>query len=144
MPGILLLLLSLLLQWIMTLTSSSTCLRATWTSALTSTPSRDMSSTWCRTREQVPNPPVDHLKLRPNPPPTTPLLPPTGLVVNGQLIGAKKSLKKKLQTYFGMVSVYYQPDGISVIVGTSGVAVANGSTNHSFSWSASTDFSQDG
>lgn len=64
--------------------------------------------------------------------------------MNGQLIGAKKNLKKKLQTYFGVVSVYYQPDGISVTVGTSGVAVADGQTNQTFSWSASADFSQDG
>ncbi|XP_075900272.1 inter-alpha-trypsin inhibitor heavy chain H2 isoform X2 [Nelusetta ayraudi] len=70
--------------------------------------------------------------------------PGTGLVVNGQLIGAKKRLKNKLQTYFGVVSVYNQPDGISVTVGTSGVAVDDGRTNHSFSWSASADFSQDG
>lgn len=64
--------------------------------------------------------------------------------MNGQLIGAKKRLKNKLQTYFGVVSVYNQPDGISVTVGTSGVAVDDGRTNHSFSWSASADFSQDG
>lgn len=80
-------------------------------------------------------------KPRPHPPP---LLPPAGLVVNGQLIGAKKTLKNKLQTYFGVVSVYYQPDGISVTVGTSGVAVEDGRTNHSFGWSASAGFSRNG
>lgn len=148
-PGIathrstLLLLLLVLPQWITTLTSSFTCLPATWTSALTSTPSLDTSSTWCRTLEQVPNSPVDNLKLCQNRFITPPLLRSTGLAVNGQLIGAKKSLKNKLRTYFGVVTVYSQPDGISVTVGTSGVAVADGRTNHSFSWSASSDFSQD-
>lgn len=49
------LIIGLLLQWITTLTSSSTCPGATWTSASTSTPDQDTSSTWCRTAEQVPD-----------------------------------------------------------------------------------------
>lgn len=48
------LIIRLLLQWIMTLTSSSTCPEATWTCASTSTPDQDTSSTWCRTAGQVP------------------------------------------------------------------------------------------
>uniref|UniRef100_A0A4W6D882 Inter-alpha-trypsin inhibitor heavy chain 2 n=1 Tax=Lates calcarifer TaxID=8187 RepID=A0A4W6D882_LATCA len=40
----------------------------------------------------------------------------TGLVVNGQLISSKQAHKSKVSTYFGTVSVYYQPDGISVTV----------------------------
>lgn len=42
-----------LLQWITTLTSSSTYPEATWTSASTSTPNRATSSTWFLTAEQV-------------------------------------------------------------------------------------------
>uniref|UniRef100_A0A4W6D828 Inter-alpha-trypsin inhibitor heavy chain 2 n=1 Tax=Lates calcarifer TaxID=8187 RepID=A0A4W6D828_LATCA len=37
----------------------------------------------------------------------------TGLVVNGQLISSKQAHKSKVSTYFGTVSVYYQPDGIT-------------------------------
>uniref|UniRef100_A0A4W6D7J7 Inter-alpha-trypsin inhibitor heavy chain 2 n=1 Tax=Lates calcarifer TaxID=8187 RepID=A0A4W6D7J7_LATCA len=40
----------------------------------------------------------------------------SGLVVNGQLISSKQAHKSKVSTYFGTVSVYYQPDGISVTV----------------------------
>uniref|UniRef100_A0A671Y1R9 Inter-alpha-trypsin inhibitor heavy chain 2 n=1 Tax=Sparus aurata TaxID=8175 RepID=A0A671Y1R9_SPAAU len=46
----------------------------------------------------------------------------TGLVVNGQLISSKKMKKNKLNTYFGVISVYYQPDGVSVTVGTDSIA----------------------
>uniref|UniRef100_A0A671XV37 Inter-alpha-trypsin inhibitor heavy chain 2 n=1 Tax=Sparus aurata TaxID=8175 RepID=A0A671XV37_SPAAU len=44
------------------------------------------------------------------------------LVVNGQLISSKKMKKNKLNTYFGVISVYYQPDGVSVTVGTDSIA----------------------
>uniref|UniRef100_A0A8C9ZLL7 Inter-alpha-trypsin inhibitor heavy chain 2 n=1 Tax=Sander lucioperca TaxID=283035 RepID=A0A8C9ZLL7_SANLU len=40
----------------------------------------------------------------------------TGVVVNGQLIGSKRIHKSKLKTYFGTISVYYLPDGISVTI----------------------------
>uniref|UniRef100_A0A673AXM1 Inter-alpha-trypsin inhibitor heavy chain 2 n=1 Tax=Sphaeramia orbicularis TaxID=375764 RepID=A0A673AXM1_9TELE len=42
--------------------------------------------------------------------------PGTGLVVNGQLIRSKKVHKNKLNTYFGTISVYSQPEGVSVTV----------------------------
>uniref|UniRef100_A0A3Q2P5Y9 Inter-alpha-trypsin inhibitor heavy chain C-terminal domain-containing protein n=1 Tax=Fundulus heteroclitus TaxID=8078 RepID=A0A3Q2P5Y9_FUNHE len=35
-----------------------------------------------------------------------------GVVVNGQLISSKQPHKDKLSTYFGIVSVYYQPEGV--------------------------------
>uniref|UniRef100_A0A8C4IL13 Inter-alpha-trypsin inhibitor heavy chain 2 n=1 Tax=Dicentrarchus labrax TaxID=13489 RepID=A0A8C4IL13_DICLA len=43
---------------------------------------------------------------------------PEGVVVNGQLIGSKQMHKNKLNTYFGTISVYYQPDGVSVTAST--------------------------
>lgn len=70
--------------------------------------------------------------------------PPEGLVVNGQLIGSKKVLKNKLSTYFGTISVYYQPDGISVTVGTDGIGMSDGRNNHSFTWGATAEIRQDG
>ncbi|KAI3366602.1 hypothetical protein L3Q82_009283, partial [Scortum barcoo] len=68
----------------------------------------------------------------------------TGLVVNGQLIGSKQLHKSKLKTYFGIISVYYQPDGVSVTVGTNSIAMTDGRNNHSFTWAATADIAQDG
>ncbi|XP_059181774.1 inter-alpha-trypsin inhibitor heavy chain H2 [Centropristis striata] len=68
----------------------------------------------------------------------------TGLVVNGQLVGSKQKLQSKRSTYFGTISVYYQPDGVSVTVGTDHIAMSDGSSNHSFTWSATADITQDG
>ncbi|KAK5849054.1 hypothetical protein PBY51_008728 [Eleginops maclovinus] len=68
----------------------------------------------------------------------------TGLVVNGQLISSKKAHKGKLSTYFGTISVYYQPDGVSVTVGTDSISMTDGPRNHSFTWGATANISQDG
>uniref|UniRef100_A0A4W6D833 Inter-alpha-trypsin inhibitor heavy chain 2 n=1 Tax=Lates calcarifer TaxID=8187 RepID=A0A4W6D833_LATCA len=68
----------------------------------------------------------------------------TGLVVNGQLISSKQAHKSKVSTYFGTVSVYYQPDGISVTVGTDSIAMTDGMNNHSFTWGATAEITQDG
>uniref|UniRef100_A0A7N8XBQ2 Inter-alpha-trypsin inhibitor heavy chain 2 n=1 Tax=Mastacembelus armatus TaxID=205130 RepID=A0A7N8XBQ2_9TELE len=51
-----------------------------------------------------------------------------GVVVNGQLISSKVSTKK-LNTYFGTISIYYQPDGVSVTVSTSSIALSDGRTS---------------
>ncbi|XP_053271011.1 inter-alpha-trypsin inhibitor heavy chain H2 isoform X2 [Pleuronectes platessa] len=67
-----------------------------------------------------------------------------GLVVNGQLIGSKKLHKNHLSTYFGLISVYYQPDGLSVTIGTDGISMTDGSNNHTFTWGATAEISQDG
>ncbi|XP_036978169.1 inter-alpha-trypsin inhibitor heavy chain H2 [Acanthopagrus latus] len=67
-----------------------------------------------------------------------------GLVVNGQLVGSKKMKKNKLNTYFGTISVYYQPDGVSLTVGTDSIAMTDGGNNHSFTWSATAEIVQDG
>uniref|UniRef100_A0A8D3DBG4 Inter-alpha-trypsin inhibitor heavy chain 2 n=1 Tax=Scophthalmus maximus TaxID=52904 RepID=A0A8D3DBG4_SCOMX len=74
-------------------------------------------------------------------------LPPTvnlGVVVNGQLIRSKQVHKGHVRTYFGTISVYHQPDGVSVTVGTDGIAVADGRSNHNFTWGATAEISQDG
>ncbi|GLD48257.1 inter-alpha-trypsin inhibitor heavy chain H2 [Lates japonicus] len=68
----------------------------------------------------------------------------TGLVVNGQLISSKQAHKSKVSTYFGTVSVYYQPDGVSVTVGTDSIAMTDGMNNHSFTWGATAEITQDG
>uniref|UniRef100_A0A8C4INL6 Inter-alpha-trypsin inhibitor heavy chain 2 n=1 Tax=Dicentrarchus labrax TaxID=13489 RepID=A0A8C4INL6_DICLA len=56
----------------------------------------------------------------------------TGVVVNGQLIGSKQMHKNKLNTYFGTISVYYQPDGVSVTASTVGIAVTDASASLPF------------
>uniref|UniRef100_A0A3B4ZX25 Inter-alpha-trypsin inhibitor heavy chain H2-like n=1 Tax=Stegastes partitus TaxID=144197 RepID=A0A3B4ZX25_9TELE len=64
------------------------------------------------------------------------------VAVNGQLIRSKH--KRKFNTYFGVVSVYYQPDGVSVTVSTDSIAMTDGSNNHTFTWQATADITQDG
>ncbi|XP_037617091.1 inter-alpha-trypsin inhibitor heavy chain H2 isoform X2 [Sebastes umbrosus] len=68
----------------------------------------------------------------------------TGVVVNGQLVGSKNVPKSKLSTYFGTISVYYQPEGISVTVGTDSIVMTDGSRNHSFTWGSTAEITQDG
>ncbi|XP_067437287.1 inter-alpha-trypsin inhibitor heavy chain H2 [Thunnus thynnus] len=68
----------------------------------------------------------------------------TGVVVNGQLVGAKQMQKNKLKTYFGTISVYYQPDGISVTVNADSIIMTDGRSNHSFTWGATAEITQDG
>nr|XP_020468981.1 inter-alpha-trypsin inhibitor heavy chain H2 [Monopterus albus] len=68
----------------------------------------------------------------------------SGVVVNSQLIGSKRVHKGKLNTYFGTISVYYQPDGVSVTVSTSSIAMTDGRNNHSFTWGATAEITQHG
>ncbi|XP_044042159.1 inter-alpha-trypsin inhibitor heavy chain H2 isoform X2 [Siniperca chuatsi] len=68
----------------------------------------------------------------------------TGVVVNGQLIGSKQVHKSKLRTYFGTISVYNQPDGVSVTASTVSIAMTDGRNNHSFTWGATAEITQDG
>ncbi|CAN9508439.1 unnamed protein product [Ophioblennius macclurei] len=70
--------------------------------------------------------------------------PGTGLVVNGRLVGSKRPHKGKLSTYFGTISVYYQPDGVSVTVHTDRIAVSDGANSYSFTWGATAQVTQDG
>lgn len=69
---------------------------------------------------------------------------PEGVVVNGQLIGSKQMQKGNFKTYFGVISVYYQPDGVSVTIGTDGISMTDGRNNHSFTWAATAEITQDG
>ncbi|XP_060886487.1 inter-alpha-trypsin inhibitor heavy chain H2 [Labrus mixtus] len=70
--------------------------------------------------------------------------PGTGLLVNGQLVGSKQMKKNKLNTYFGTILVYYQPDGVSVTIGTDSITMTDGRNNHSFTWGATAEIRQDG
>lgn len=65
-------------------------------------------------------------------------------MVNGQLIGSKKAQKGKLRTYFGVITVYYQPEGFSVTVSTDRISTTDGRTNDSFTWGATAEIAQDG
>uniref|UniRef100_A0A674A9R1 Inter-alpha-trypsin inhibitor heavy chain 2 n=1 Tax=Salmo trutta TaxID=8032 RepID=A0A674A9R1_SALTR len=72
--------------------------------------------------------------------------PGAGVVVNGQLVGSKRvgvEDKEKVNTYFGTVSVFYQPDGIRVSVSTDRIDLTDGRNNHSFTWGATADITQD-
>ncbi len=73
-----------------------------------------------------------------------PLSCPKGVVVNGQLTGSKQVHKSKLRTYFSTISVYYQPDGVSVTVSTDSIGMSDGRNNHSFTWGTTAEISQDG
>uniref|UniRef100_A0A8C7MQB2 Inter-alpha-trypsin inhibitor heavy chain 2 n=1 Tax=Oncorhynchus kisutch TaxID=8019 RepID=A0A8C7MQB2_ONCKI len=67
-----------------------------------------------------------------------------GVVVNGQLVGSKRvEEKEKVYTYFGTISVFYQPDGIRVSVTTDRIDLTDGRNNHSFTWGATADITQD-
>lgn len=68
----------------------------------------------------------------------------SGVVVNGQLVASKRATMNKLKTYFGVISVYYQPDGLSVTVSTRGIAVTDGRNNNTFTWGATAEITQDG
>ncbi|XP_056131930.1 inter-alpha-trypsin inhibitor heavy chain H2 [Lampris incognitus] len=69
--------------------------------------------------------------------------PGTGVVVNGQLVGSKQVQKNKQNTYFGTISVYYMPEGLSVAVSPEQITLTDGNNNHSFSWGATADITQD-
>uniref|UniRef100_A0A674F6K8 Inter-alpha-trypsin inhibitor heavy chain 2 n=1 Tax=Salmo trutta TaxID=8032 RepID=A0A674F6K8_SALTR len=70
--------------------------------------------------------------------------PGAGVVVNGQLVGSKRvEEKEKVNTYFGIISVFYQPDGIRVSVSTDRIDLTDGRNNHSFTWGATADITQD-
>lgn len=69
---------------------------------------------------------------------------PLGVVVNGQLVGSKRvEEKEKVNTYFGTISVFYQPDGIRLSVSTDRIDLTDGRNNHSFTWGATADITQD-
>ncbi|XP_010899627.3 inter-alpha-trypsin inhibitor heavy chain H2 [Esox lucius] len=71
--------------------------------------------------------------------------PGTGVVVNGQLVGSKRVgvEKENVKTYFGTISVFSKLDGIMVTVSTDRIQLTDSKHNHSFSWGATADITQD-
>ena len=69
---------------------------------------------------------------------------PAGVAVNGQLVGSKRMKGNKVNTYFGTISVYYQPLGLGVSVGTDQITLTDGTNNHNFTWRDTADIAQDG
>uniref|UniRef100_A0A8C5AK74 Inter-alpha-trypsin inhibitor heavy chain 2 n=1 Tax=Gadus morhua TaxID=8049 RepID=A0A8C5AK74_GADMO len=60
-----------------------------------------------------------------------------GVVVNGQLVGAKgPRADGKTSTYFGAISMYYQPEGLEVTASTERITVRDSHRGHSFTWAA--------
>lgn len=49
----------------------------------------------------------------------------------------------KFKTYFGAISIYYQPDGIGVTISTTGIDMIDGGNKRSFSWASTTEITQD-
>ncbi|CAL8385313.1 unnamed protein product [Gadus morhua 'NCC'] len=71
--------------------------------------------------------------------------PGAGVVVNGQLVGAKGlRADGKTSTYFGAISVYYQPEGLEVTASTERITVRDSHRGHSFTWAATANITQDG
>lgn len=60
----------------------------------------------------------------------------TEITINGQLVSGKKMKNKKLNTYFGTISIYAKGVGLKVVVSTSSIDLMEGKNNHSFSWGA--------
>uniref|UniRef100_A0A8C4K268 Inter-alpha-trypsin inhibitor heavy chain 2 n=1 Tax=Dromaius novaehollandiae TaxID=8790 RepID=A0A8C4K268_DRONO len=58
-----------------------------------------------------------------------------GIVVNGQLIGAKKTENKKLSTYFGKIGFYFKNKGLKVEISTKTVTLKDGSYSITLTWS---------
>ncbi|PKU32164.1 hypothetical protein llap_17532 [Limosa lapponica baueri] len=58
-----------------------------------------------------------------------------GVVVNGQLVGAKKTENKKLNTYFGKIGLYFKNKGLKVEITTKAITLKDGSYSITLSWS---------
>ncbi|KAJ8261765.1 hypothetical protein GJAV_G00158150 [Gymnothorax javanicus] len=67
--------------------------------------------------------------------------PELGLIVNGQLIGAKQMVDKKLNTYFGTISMSYKPEGIRVDATTDNIVLTDGKSSHNLSWAVTAEAS---
>ncbi|XP_010981129.3 inter-alpha-trypsin inhibitor heavy chain H2 [Camelus dromedarius] len=61
--------------------------------------------------------------------------PESGILVNGQLIGAKKPQNKKLSTYFGKLGFYFQREDMKVEISTETISLSWGSRTAVLSWS---------
>ncbi|KAJ3612518.1 hypothetical protein NHX12_020793 [Muraenolepis orangiensis] len=77
--------------------------------------------------------------------PLSQVLVPTGLAVNGRLVGAKRPRADgKTSTYFGAISVFSEPDGVSVTVDTERIVVSEGGWGYNITWSASANITLHG
>lgn len=61
--------------------------------------------------------------------------PESGIVVNGQLIGAKRAENGKLSTYFGKLGFYFQKEGMKIEISTETITLSSGSSTSRLSWS---------
>ncbi|XP_032740754.1 inter-alpha-trypsin inhibitor heavy chain H2 [Rattus rattus] len=61
--------------------------------------------------------------------------PESGLSVNGQLIGAKKTENGKLSTYFGKLGFYFQKEDMKIEISTETITLSSGSSTSRLSWS---------
>ncbi|XP_061494282.1 inter-alpha-trypsin inhibitor heavy chain H2 isoform X2 [Rhineura floridana] len=59
----------------------------------------------------------------------------SGIVVNGQLVGAKKPLNNKLNTYFGKIGFNFESKGLKLEVSTEAITLKDSSSSTSLSWS---------
>lgn len=62
-------------------------------------------------------------------------LPPVGILVNGQLIGAKKPKNQKLSTYFGKLGFYFQNEDMKIEISTESITLNWGTRVSVLSWS---------
>ncbi|XP_040501377.1 inter-alpha-trypsin inhibitor heavy chain H2 [Ursus maritimus] len=61
--------------------------------------------------------------------------PESGILVNGQLIGAKKPKNEKLSTYFGTLGFYFQSEDMKIEISTETISLSRGSHVSVLSWS---------
>uniref|UniRef100_A0A8C6R8A6 Inter-alpha trypsin inhibitor, heavy chain 2 n=1 Tax=Nannospalax galili TaxID=1026970 RepID=A0A8C6R8A6_NANGA len=61
--------------------------------------------------------------------------PELGILVNGQLIGAKKPENGKLSTYFGKLGFYFQHENMKIEISTETITLSHGSSASRLSWS---------
>ncbi|XP_072681979.1 inter-alpha-trypsin inhibitor heavy chain H2 [Canis lupus baileyi] len=61
--------------------------------------------------------------------------PESGILVNGELIGAKKPKNEKLRTYFGKLGFYFQREDVKVEISTETITLSQGSRTSVLSWS---------
>ncbi|XP_049737436.1 inter-alpha-trypsin inhibitor heavy chain H2 [Elephas maximus indicus] len=60
--------------------------------------------------------------------------PESGILVNGQLIGAKKPKNNKLNTYFGKLGFYFQSEDMKIEISTENITLTRGSHVSILSW----------
>ncbi|XP_045319761.1 inter-alpha-trypsin inhibitor heavy chain H2 [Leopardus geoffroyi] len=61
--------------------------------------------------------------------------PELGILVNGQLTGAKKPKNEKLRTYFGKLGFYFQSEDMKIEISTETITLSRGSHTSILSWS---------